>query len=45
LRVTDDYPSGDTAFTGTLKCLELASGEDIHDHVDPLRTQRLIRSG
>jgi arylsulfatase A-like enzyme len=34
--VTDDYPPGDTAFTGTIKWMELESGDDSHDHlIDP----------
>jgi arylsulfatase A-like enzyme len=34
--VTDDYPRGANAFTGTLKFLELQSGADRHDHlIDP----------
>jgi hypothetical protein len=34
--VTDDYPIGDNAFTGTIKWLELEGGEDSHDHlIDP----------
>jgi arylsulfatase len=31
--VTDDYPDGDTAFTGTLNWIELQSGDDSHDHL------------
>jgi arylsulfatase len=34
--VTDDYPRGANAFTGTLTFLELQSGADTHDHlIDP----------
>jgi arylsulfatase A-like enzyme len=34
--VTDDYTPGDTAFTGTIKWIELESGDDSHEHlVDP----------
>jgi hypothetical protein len=34
--VTDHYPPGDTAFTGTIKLIELESGGDSHDHlIDP----------
>jgi hypothetical protein len=34
--VTDDYPIGGNAFTGTIKWLELEGGEDSHDHlIDP----------
>jgi arylsulfatase len=34
--VTDDYPAGDNAFTGTIKWIELEAGEDTHDHlIDP----------
>ena len=34
--VTDDYPPGDTAFTGRLAWLEMEAGSDSHDHlIDP----------
>jgi arylsulfatase A-like enzyme len=34
--VTDDYTPGDTVFTGTIKWVELESGDDTHDHlIDP----------
>jgi arylsulfatase A-like enzyme len=34
--VTDDYPAGDNAFTGTIKWIELEAGDDSHDHlIDP----------
>jgi hypothetical protein len=34
--VTDDYPPGDTAFTGTINWIELEGGDDSHDHlIDP----------
>jgi arylsulfatase A-like enzyme len=34
--VTDDYPRGDNAFTGTIKWIELEAGLDSHDHlIDP----------
>ena len=31
--VTDDYPQGNNAFTGTIKWIELEGGEDSHDHL------------
>jgi arylsulfatase A-like enzyme len=41
--VTDDYPPGDTAFTGTIKLIELESGDDSHDHlIDPGQFIHLI---
>ena len=34
--VTDDYPAGDNAFTGTIKWIEMEAGDDSHDHlIDP----------
>jgi arylsulfatase len=34
--VTNDYPMGDNAFTGTIKWIEMEGGRDSHDHlVDP----------
>lgn len=34
--VTDDYTPGETDFTGTIKWIELESGDDSHDHlIDP----------
>jgi arylsulfatase A-like enzyme len=41
--VTADYPPGDTAFTGTIKLIELESGDDSHDHlIDPARLIHFI---
>jgi hypothetical protein len=41
--VTDDYPPGDTAFTGTIKLIELEAGNDSHDHlIDPARFLHLV---
>jgi hypothetical protein len=41
--VTDDYPPGDTAFTGTIKWIELESGDDTHDHlIDPAQFLHLV---
>jgi hypothetical protein len=41
--VTDDYPPGDTAFTGTIKLIELESGDDSHDHlIDPAQFLHFI---
>ena len=34
--MTDDYSTGDNAFTGTIKWIELEGGDDSHDHlIDP----------
>jgi hypothetical protein len=34
--VTDDYSDGDTAFTGRIHWVEMAAGQDSHDHlIDP----------
>jgi len=41
--VTDDYRPGDTAFTGTIKLIELSSGDDSHDHlIDPAQFLHFI---
>jgi hypothetical protein len=41
--VTDDYPPGDTAFTGTIKLIEPESGGDSHDHlIDPVQFLHFI---
>jgi arylsulfatase A-like enzyme len=41
--VTDDYPPGDNTFTGTIKLIELESGDDSHDHlIDPAQFIHLI---
>jgi hypothetical protein len=41
--VTADYPPGDTACTGTIKLIELESGDDSHDHlIDPARFVHFI---
>ena len=34
--VTDEYPAGDNDFTGTIKWVELQTGDDDHSHhIDP----------
>jgi arylsulfatase len=34
--VTDEYPPGDTGFPGSIKWIELETGDDTHDHlIDP----------
>ena len=41
--VTDDYPPGDTAFTGTIKLIEMSSGDDSHDHlIDPAQFLHVV---
>ena len=41
--VTDDYPPGDTVFTGTIKLIEMSSGDDSHDHlIDPAQFLHVV---
>ena len=41
--VTDDYPPVDTAFTATIKGIEIEGGDDTHDHlVDPEMAMNLL---
>jgi arylsulfatase len=34
-QVTDEYPSRDNGFTGSIKWVQLEAGEDSHDHLVP----------
>jgi len=35
-QVTDEYPSRDNAFTGTIRWVQLEAGDDSHDHLVPV---------